>query len=92
MSIKHVVERGKAREQSQYGPSTNQSREATASYDRGGREGSLSYYGSDRGGRETPSYYSTSRGTSGGGYPAVSRGASESDRAYYSRGRGDYSR
>lgn len=93
-----MVERGKAREQSHYYATSQQSRETAVAYHgqayepRGSRESSVSYYGtsSGRGQEETPSHVSGSRGT--GGYPAGSRGVSESDRAYYSRGRGDYSR
>ena len=72
VSIKHVVERGKEREQQ----SARRSREGSVAYDsRGGggggggdRGGSVSYYGSHRGGRgdSYSSYYGSARGGGGG--------------------------
>lgn len=103
MSIKHVVERGKEREQR----SASRSRESSVAYggghdSRGGRESSVSYgYGSERGGRaDSHSYYESARGGSVGGVPGYSVGGGgrgtmgASDRAYYasSRGRSDSSR
>ena len=100
VSIKHVVERGKEREQQ----SARRSRESSVAYgagsdSRGGRESSVSYgYSSERGGRaDSYSHYDSARGGSVGGapgHPAGGGGRGTSDRAYYasSRGRSDSSR
>jgi hypothetical protein len=95
VSIKHVVERGKEREQQ----SARRSRESSVAY--GGGSDSRGGYSSERGGRgDSYSHYDSARGGSAAGAPGYPVGGggrgttSASDRAYYasSRGRSDSSR
>ena len=91
VSIKHVVERGKEREQQ----TARRSREGSVAYDsRGGgggggdRGGSLSYYGSERGGRgdSYSSYYGSARGGGGRGGRAGAGGGGYAAGAASGRG------